>query len=104
MAQPAYICSIFTTMTAFAVSRKANRFAVSCFFFIAGITFASWASRIPDIKAILHLSDAGLGGVLFALPVGSMTSLPLSGWLVAKFGSKRIDHGWRLFLSFNANA
>ncbi len=72
------------------VSKKANRVAVASFFFIAGISFASWASRIPDIKAKLHLSDAALGGVLFALPVGSMTSLPLSGWLVAKYGSKRM--------------
>ncbi len=72
------------------VSKKANRVAVASFFFVAGLSFASWASRIPDIKASLHLNDAALGGVLLALPVGSMTSLPLSGWLVAKFGSKRI--------------
>ena len=77
-------------MTNQPVSKKANRIAVACFFFIAGISFASWASRIPDIKAKLHLSDAALGGVLFALPVGSMISLPLSGWLVAKYGSKRM--------------
>ncbi len=77
-------------MTNQPVSKKANRIAVACFFFIAGISFASWASRIPDIKAKLHLSDAALGGVLFALPVGSMISLPISGWLVAKYGSKRM--------------
>ncbi len=77
-------------MTNQPVSKKANRIAVACFFFIAGISFASWASRIPDIKAKLHLSDAALGGVLFALPVGSMISLPLSGWLVAKYGSKQM--------------
>lgn len=69
---------------------RAHRIAVSVFFFIAGITFASWACRIPDIKNQLHLSDAGLGSVLFALPVGLMTSLPVSGWAVAKFGSRRV--------------
>lgn len=36
----------------------------------------------------MHLSDAGLGGVLFALPAGLMTSLPVSGWLVSRFGSR----------------
>ncbi len=77
-------------MTTVPVSRRAHRVAVASFFFIAGISFASWASRIPDIKVALNLSDAALGAVLFALPVGSMTSLPLAGWLVAKFGSKRI--------------
>ena len=53
------------------------RIATSVFFFVAGLTFATWASRIPDIQNTLQLSDAGLGGVLFALPAGLMTSLPL---------------------------
>ena len=66
------------------------RIATSVFFFVAGLTFATWASRIPDIQNKLQLSDAGLGGVLFALPAGLMTSLPLSGWLVGKFGSRKL--------------
>lgn len=69
---------------------RAHRIAVSIFFFIAGFTFASWASRIPDIKTKLALSDAGLGAVLFALPVGLMVSMPLSGFFVARFGSKKV--------------
>jgi MFS family permease len=64
------------------------RIATSTFFFIAGLTFSTWASRIPAIQSKLHLSDAGLGGVLFALPAGLMTSLPVSGWLVSRFGSR----------------
>ncbi len=64
------------------------RIATSVFFFIAGLTFATWASRIPAIQAKLHLSDGALGGVLFALPAGLMLSLPLSGWLVSKYGSR----------------
>ncbi|MEO5889569.1 MAG: MFS transporter [Ferruginibacter sp.] len=67
---------------------RTHRIAVSVFFFIAGFTFASWASRIPDIKTKLLLTDAGLGAVLFALPVGLMLGLPFSGYLVARFGSR----------------
>jgi len=67
---------------------RSHRIATSVFFFIAGLTFATWASRIPAIQAKLHLSDGALGGVLFALPAGLMLSLPLSGWLVSKYGSK----------------
>ena len=70
------------------ISNRAHRLAVGAFFFVAGLSFASWASRIPDIKSHLHLNDAALGGVLFALPVGSMVSLGLSGWMITKFGSK----------------
>ncbi len=66
------------------------RIATSVFFFIAGLTFATWASRIPDIQHKLQLSDAGLGGVLFALPVGLMVSLPISGWMVSRYGSRRM--------------
>ena len=69
-------------------ANRLNRIAVSVFFFIAGISFASWASRIPDIKEKMHLSDAGLGSVLFALPIGLMIGLPLAGWAVTRFGSK----------------
>ncbi len=69
---------------------RTYRIAVSVFFFIAGFVFASWASRIPDIKNALHLSDAGLGSVLLALPAGLITGLPLSGFLVSRYGSKKI--------------
>lgn len=69
---------------------RLNRIAVSAFFFLAGLCFSSWASRIPNIQQHLHLDNAALGGVLLGLPVGLMTSLPLAGWLVARFGSRPV--------------
>ena len=72
------------------MSPRVHRIAVSVFFFIAGLTFASWASRIPDIKEKLQLSEAGLGSVLLALPLGLMASLFLTGWLVSRFGSRKV--------------
>jgi len=69
-------------------TQRYYRIGVSIFFFIQGLTFASWTSRIPDIKNRLHLSDAALGGVLFALPAGQLTAMALSGYLVSKYGSK----------------
>lgn len=65
------------------------RVGVSTFFFLQGLVFSTWASRIPDIKNALHLSDAGLGGVLFALPLGQLTAMGLSGYLVSRFSSKK---------------
>jgi len=73
-----------------AILLRIYRIATSVFFFIAGFTFATWASRIPDIQNKLHLSDGGLGAVLFALPVGLMISLPISGWLVSHYGSRQM--------------
>ncbi|HMH21290.1 MAG TPA: MFS transporter [Puia sp.] len=69
---------------------RINRIAVSSFFFLAGLCFSSWASRIPDIRLRLHLDNAALGAVLLGLPAGLLTSLPLAGWLVAKFGSRPV--------------
>jgi MFS family permease len=68
--------------------RRIHRIAVSSFFFLAGICFASWASRIPDIQAKLQLNSAALGGILLCLPVGLLTSLPVAGFLVARYGSR----------------
>ncbi len=66
------------------------RLAVSLFYFGQGISFASWASRIPDIKHSLHLSDADLGTILLAMPFGQLCTMPVSGRLVTQYGSKKI--------------
>src|SRR5688572_26730574 len=71
------------------VSRKANRRGVSVFFFLHGLCFASWASRIPTIQSELNLSASSLGTILFALPLGFFISLAFAGWLIAKIGSKK---------------
>src|SRR5690606_7123054 len=69
---------------------RVHRIAIGVAFFIYGLCFASWASRIPDIKNTLQLSEGQLGLVLFALPIGTLISLPVSGWLINRLGSKRI--------------
>lgn len=71
-------------------SRRSLRIAVSALFFVQGLCFASWASRIPGIQQSLQLSNTALGLVLLALPVGSLVALPLSGWLVARYGSRKV--------------
>jgi len=66
------------------------RFAVGMFYFGMGLSFATWASRIPDIKTALNLTEGDLGSILFALPVGQLIVMPFSGKMVTKFGSHRI--------------
>jgi len=67
-----------------------NRFSIGVLFLLCGLNFATWATRIPDFKYLLHLSDAELGTVLMGLPFGSLVSLPLAGWLLSKFHSRYI--------------
>ncbi|MFR9597401.1 MAG: MFS transporter [Rikenellaceae bacterium] len=64
-----------------------SRLVVSLFFFLQGLNFATWASRIPDIKQALSLSEAELGGVLFAMPIGQICAMALSAWVVKRFES-----------------
>jgi len=72
------------------IHKTTLRVAVGSLFFLAGLCFASWASRIATVQQTMGLSDAGLGAVLFALPVGLMCSLPFSGWVIPKAGSKKV--------------
>ena len=60
------------------------------FYFGLGLCFATWASRIPDIKTELHLGSGELGTILFAIPMGQLIIMPFSGKLVTRFGSHRI--------------
>lgn len=71
-------------------SKKIIRATVGVMFFLAGLTFASWASRIAAIQQKLNLSDTALGGILFTLPVGLMVSLPFSGWIITRIGSRKL--------------
>lgn len=64
--------------------------AVSVFFYIQGMVFGSWASRIPDLKDKLDLGEGALGSILFLLPLGQLTMMPFSGRIVTRFGSRNV--------------
>jgi MFS family permease len=70
--------------------RHVHRLAVSTSFLLQGLCFSTWASRIPTVQQKMHLSETALGGVLLAVPVGLIASLPITGWLVAKYGSRNL--------------
>ena len=57
-------------------------------FIASGLAFASWASRIPQVRDRLHLDPSELGLVLLAIAAGSVIALPLSGVIVGHFGSR----------------
>jgi len=58
-------------------------------FIASGFAFASWASRIPQVRDRLHLSPADLGLVLLAIAAGSLVALPLAGIIVHRISSRR---------------
>ncbi len=68
---------------------RAAHVAVMASFVMAGVAFATWASRIPDVQEALELTPSRLGLVLIALSAGSVLALPSAGLVVRRFGVSR---------------
>jgi fucose permease len=67
---------------------RAAVLATYAVFIATGFVFASWASRIPQVRDRLVLDPSQLGLVLLAIAAGSLIALPLSGVVVGHFGSR----------------
>jgi fucose permease len=65
----------------------AARNAVGLSFFLNGLVFSSWVSRIPEVRSSFDLSNGGLGLVLLAIALGSVLALPTSGALINRWGT-----------------
>jgi predicted MFS family arabinose efflux permease len=68
---------------------RAARNAVFAVFFGNGFLFASWAARIPQVRAELQISPGVLGLILLFLAAGSILGTPLSGLIVSWLGETR---------------
>jgi fucose permease len=68
--------------------RKARN-AVCAVFIGHGFLFASWASRIPQIRSELRVTPGVLGLILLCTAVGSVIATPLSGLVISWFGEAR---------------
>lgn len=66
------------------------RRAISIIFFISGLGLSSWAPMVPYAKSRLGLNEADLGLILLAFGIGALLSMPLTGWLVQRFGSRNV--------------
>ena len=62
------------------------RTAVFIVFALAGVAFATWASRIADAKATLGLTAGQLGLTLFAMSAGSLVAMPSTGRFADRYG------------------
>ena len=72
--------------TAAVVRWKAAIFAI---FLTSGLSIATWASRVPAIKAALDVDNTQIGALLMAAGVASITGLSLSTPVLARFGARR---------------
>jgi MFS family permease len=67
----------------------AARNSVYVVFIAAGFAFASWASRIPQVRAQLGVTPGVLGLILLSAAIGSAVAIPLSGPVIARAGEAR---------------
>lgn len=65
------------------------RGAVTAVFFLNGLIFGAWASRIPAVRDHVGLSDGELGIALACGAIGSIIALPIAGGSAARIGSRR---------------
>jgi len=66
------------------------RWGTAAFFFTLGIALGSWVARIPAVQNRLALDDAELGFSLLSLSVGAMLAMPSTGWLIFRWGNRRV--------------
>ena len=80
----------YQTTPAVSSSVRRPRIAVTAVFVVHGLLFASWTAHIPDVKAHLGLTNGMLGFALLGAPVGSVTAMIASSWLLPRVGSRRV--------------
>jgi fucose permease len=66
------------------------RNAVAVVFALNGFAFATWVSRIPEVRAALGLTPGQLGTLLLALSLGAVVALPTAGMWVHRLGAARV--------------
>ncbi|MBC7925321.1 MAG: MFS transporter [Bryobacteraceae bacterium] len=65
-----------------------SRICIAAIFALNGATVATWVSRIPAAQANLDASTGVLGLVLLATAAGALCSMPVTGWLISRHGSR----------------
>ena len=69
---------------------SAARRASMLIFLVCGIGLSSWAPMVPFAKTNLNLDEAALGFVLLSLGFGAILMMPVSGFLINKYGSRKV--------------
>ncbi|MFI1756870.1 MFS transporter [Streptomyces sp. NPDC020571] len=69
---------------------RRGQLAIAALFLSLGFQYATWAARIPAVKADLDLSAAEVGVLLMAAGVGAAVSFPAVAWLMRRMGSRRL--------------
>jgi MFS family permease len=78
------------TVTALQGDMRQPSLGIAMIFAANGFVTGSWAAQIPFLKAQLGVGPSGFSVILFAVAVGAVIAMPLSGVLAARFGLWRV--------------
>ncbi|WP_330284491.1 MFS transporter [Streptomyces sp. NBC_00588] len=67
---------------------RRTQLAIAALFCFLGFQYATWASRIPALKARLDLNAGEVGLLLMATGVGAVASFPLIAYLMRRLGAR----------------
>lgn len=66
------------------------RRGVSALFFVDGAALGGYVAHLADIQNRLHLTNGQLGQTMLFSALGAVTTMPLSGGLIHRFGSRAV--------------
>lgn len=69
---------------------KLTKLACAYFFICTGLSYGLLTSRLPSLKEQTGANEAQIGIILLCLGLAGLTSLLISGWLIAKVGIKTV--------------
>jgi MFS family permease len=69
---------------------KWPKWALAVLFLVDGAGFGTWAAHVPVFKQFLHIENGSLTFVLISVIAGAIISMPVTGQLIARYGSRRV--------------
>lgn len=67
-----------------------GRWAVAIMFLVNGFLTGSWAPQIPPLLTRLQITEFTLGLLIFCFGLGALSSMPWSGHLMARHGTRNV--------------
>lgn len=85
-----YACLCTIVPVRHSASLRRARLGVVGVFFCVGFGFAAWLVNIPAVEQRTGISHATLGSLLLLLGLGGVIGMQVTGYLIARFGSKPV--------------
>ena len=83
-------------------AKQKARIALTVEYFIFGFLFSSLLSRFPALSEKYNLTEGELSLIPFFMSIGSLLFMPICGYLISKYGSKKLSAAGFLQISIFA--